>query len=568
MPELAPCPVCGDARSPRVGNGLCLRCLARNAMAVEPDPEPSIGPSEGARSIPEPGAAVPIRGAAPLATLQATTAPPSSLGLDRSRSPHDESTSQMLGPPAPVDPEATSSARIRNFGDYEILREIARGGMGVVYQARQISRNRLVALKMILAGQLADADQVRRFYTEAEAAAGLDHPGIVPVYEVGQHGGQHYFAMGFIEGESLAHRVAGGPLPPRAAAGLLEQVAQAVQYAHQHGVIHRDLKPGNVLLDIHGRPRVTDFGLAKKVEAGGGPTTSGRIMGTPNYMPPEQAAGRSREVREAADVYALGAILYCLLTGRPPFQGATPMDTLIQVLEQEPVPPRQLNARVPRDLETIGLKCLRKEPGKRYLSAAALAEDLRRHLAGEPILARPVGRAERLGRWCKRNPWVAGTISTVAAALVAVAVISALFTRALEKSLSQSNQRLAVVNFERAQGAFERGEIGPGLLFLAASQRSARAAGDPAWQHARPRQPVGLATPGPPGEGRLLPRQGCDLCGLQSRRQDHPHRRQGQHGPALGRRDGLPHRRAPGAWGRRRRRAVQPRRQDGPHRQP
>ena len=227
---------------------------------------------------------------------------------------------------------------VRYFGDYELLSEIARGGMGVVYKARQVKLNRLVALKMILAGNLAGEAEIRRFYLEAEAAANLDHPGIVPIYEVGQHEGQHYFSMGFVEGQSLAQRVAEGPLPPREAAALMVQIAEAVQYAHEKGVIHRDLKPGNVLLDAQGRPKVTDFGLAKKLQSDSGLTASGQIMGTPSYMPPEQAQGRA-DIGPLADVYSLGAMLYCLLTGRPPFQAASAMDTLKQVLEQDPPAP-------------------------------------------------------------------------------------------------------------------------------------------------------------------------------------------------------------------------------------
>ena len=262
--------------------------------------------------------------------------------------------------------------------------------MGVVYQARQVSLNRPVALKMILAGQLAGDDEVKRFYLEAEAAANLDHPGIVPIYEIGEHEGQHFFSMGFVEGTSLAAKVAGGPLPPNEAASLIVKVAEAVQFAHEKGVIHRDLKPANVLLDSQGQPKVTDFGLAKKLQADSGLTHTGQVMGTPSYMPPEQAEGKN--VGPAADVYALGAILYCLLTGRPPFQAATPMDTLLQVIGQDPVPVRQLNATVPKDLETICLKCLEKDPRRRYGSARALAEELNRFLSGEPIVARPVGR--------------------------------------------------------------------------------------------------------------------------------------------------------------------------------
>ncbi len=319
-----------------------------------------------------------------------------------------------LGSSAPPRPEASEPTRIRYFGDYEIESELARGGMGVVFRARQISLNRPVALKMILAGQLADATDVKRFYTEAEAAANLDHPGIVPIYEVGQHEGQHYFSMGFVEGQSLAQRLAAGPLPPREAAGLMVKVADAIEYAHQRGVIHRDLKPGNILLDRNGHPRVTDFGLAKRLQSDSGLTGSGQIMGTPSYMPPEQAGGNRGEVGPAADVYALGATLYALVTGRPPFQAATPMDTVIQVISDEPVPPRRLNPALERDLETICLKCLEKDPARRYPGAAALEEDLRRFLAGEPILARPVTGAERAIKWARRRPAIATLAGLVA----------------------------------------------------------------------------------------------------------------------------------------------------------
>ncbi len=266
---------------------------------------------------------------------------------------------------------------------------------------------------MILAGQLANDTDVKRFYTEAEAAANLDHPGIVPIFEVGQHEGQHYFSMGFVEGQSLSQRLAGGPLPPREAAELMAKVAGAIEYAHRRGVIHRDLKPGNILLDRDGNPRVTDFGLAKKLEADSGLTGSGQIMGTPSYMPPEQAGGNRGDVGPASDVYALGATLYALLTGRPPFQAATAMDTVLQVIGEEPVPPRRLNASIPGDLETICLKCLEKDASRRYATAQALADDLRRWLGGEPIMARPAGPLERMAKWSRRNPAAAAWLAAI-----------------------------------------------------------------------------------------------------------------------------------------------------------
>ncbi|MCY2992212.1 MAG: serine/threonine-protein kinase [Planctomycetota bacterium] len=309
------------------------------------------------------------------------------------------------------------------FGDYELLEKIAQGGMGVVYKARQISLHRIVALKMILAGQLASDAEVARFRTEALAAADLDHPGIVPVYQVGQYAGQHYFTMGYVAGPSLAAKLAMGPLEPRDAAALVRTVTEAVEYAHQRGVIHRDLKPANILLDQAGRPRVTDFGLAKRISSDSHLTATGQALGTPSFMPPEQAAGKLDEIGPASDVYALGAVLYNLLTGRPPFQAAHPADTLLQVLTEDPVAPRGLNPAVPRDLETIVLKCLDKFPARRYSTAQDLALDLGRFLAGEPIHARPVGRLERGWRWCGRNRRLAAALSSLALALTAAIVL-------------------------------------------------------------------------------------------------------------------------------------------------
>jgi WD40 repeat protein/tRNA A-37 threonylcarbamoyl transferase component Bud32 len=335
-------------------------------------------------------------------------------------------------PPEPAGPGPASGEPARIFGDYELLEEIARGGMGVVYKARQISLSRMVALKMILAGQLASKAEVQRFRTEAEAAANLDHPHIVPIYEVGEHQGQYYFGMKYIDGGSLADQVPRLVRDPKAAAGLLATVARAVHHAHQRGILHRDLKPGNVLLDTQRQPHVTDFGLAKRVESDFGHTRTGAILGTPSYMAPEQARA-DKGLTTAVDVYSLGAILYELLTGRPPFRAAAPLDTVLQVLEREPARPRTVNPAADRDLETICLKCLEKEPARRYDSAALLAEDLERWLASEPIRARPATAWERVRKWAKRRPAAAAlvTVSGVAA-LVLVGLASALWYKAVQ----------------------------------------------------------------------------------------------------------------------------------------
>jgi WD40 repeat protein len=322
-----------------------------------------------------------------------------------------------------VPESASTEPPSRTFGDYELIAEIARGGMGVVYRARQVRLGRFVALKMIRSAQLASPAELTRFRAEAQAAAGLDHPHIVPIYEVGEFHGQHYFSMKLVEGGSLADALAGGLWQARAAetpqraAALLEKVARAIHVAHQHGILHRDLKPANILLDGQGQPHITDFGLAKRLEVDGRLTQSGALLGTPSYMSPEQAVN-TKMLTTAADIYSLGAILYELLTGRPPFRGESVLEILEQVRHREPQPPREVRPHVPRDLETICLTCLHKDPRLRYDSAEGLADELRRYLAGEPILARPVTAWERGWRWCRRNPWIA--------VLLAVAVLSLL----------------------------------------------------------------------------------------------------------------------------------------------
>ncbi|HYV34545.1 MAG TPA: serine/threonine-protein kinase [Gemmataceae bacterium] len=333
---------------------------------------------------------------------------------------------------APLRGNASSESSIQIPG-YEILGEVGRGGMGVVYKARALRLDRIVALKMLLAGTHAGEMERARFVHEAESVARLQHPHIVALYEAGQHGNLPYFTLEFIAGGSLADFLNGTPLPPMTAARLVEQVARGMHYAHERGIVHRDLKPANILLvksEERGAanevvsssliPKITDFGLAKNVAVTNALTTTGAVFGTPSYMAPEQAVGASKEVGAGADVFALGAVLYECLTGRPPFQGPTPTETLLNVLQSEPVPPSYLQRTVPRDLETICLKCLRKGVPQRYASALELAEDLRHFQAGEPIRARPVGRVERMLKWCKRHPAVAA-LSAILVLFIVVA---------------------------------------------------------------------------------------------------------------------------------------------------
>lgn len=337
-------------------------------------------------------------------------------------------------------------ASVRALGDYELLEEVARGGMGVVFRARQRSLGRQVAVKVLLGGHFAGAEARARFREEAAAAAALQHPHIVAIHEVGEHEGQPFFSMDFVEGRTLAALVAEqGPLPGRRAAELLAVIARAVAFAHGQGVLHRDLKPSNVLLDPFGQPRITDFGLAKRLRGSSAElTATGQALGSPAYAAPEQVRGRG-ELGPAADVYSLGALLYHLLTGRPPFQGDTLAAVLRQVAEGEPVSPRRLNPSVSRDLETICLKCLEKEPARRYPDAAALAEDLERTVRHEPLRARPVGPLAHAWRWARRHPAVAVLGALLGLTLLGVAAGSAVAAARLARA-----ERAAVGHLRRA----------------------------------------------------------------------------------------------------------------------
>ncbi len=368
------------------------------------------------------------------------------------------------GPSAEAGPD-----ELPRIPGYEFLCELGRGGMGIVYKARHLALNRLVALKMLRAGAQAGTEDVVRFLTEAEAAARLRHPNIVQVHDVGSRGGQPYFTMEFVDGGNLAQKLAGAPQPAREAAALVEALARAVDLAHQNAVIHRDLKPSNVLLTGDGTPKVSDFGLAKRVELGSGITETGTTLGTPSYMAPEQAQGNTRAVGPAVDVYALGAVLYETLTGRPPFRAETPAHTVMQVIGDEPVPPARLNPKVPRDLETVCLQCLHKNPTRRYASAQALADDLRRFLAGEPVAARRTPAWERAVKWARRRPAAAALVALLAVTFVGLAAATALLTAANQR------ERDARAQATRAQLVAEQKALEAAQARLAAEDNARQA---------------------------------------------------------------------------------------------
>src|SRR5438128_4387652 len=367
-----------------------------------------------------------------------------------------------LGPLQDEDEDALGSVAARmqmEFGDDKLLEEIGRGGQGVVYRAHQKSLNRTVALKVIGLGQWATKTHLKRFRLEAEAAASLEHPGIVPIHEVGERDGSCYFSMKFVEGGQLDEVAKRQPIPIRQAVELIAKVARTVHYAHEHGILHRDIKPGNILLDQKGGPHLTDFGLARLVESESTVTRTLEVMGTPSYMEPEQAVGNNAAVSSATDVYGIGAVLYQLLTGHPPFAGGTTYETIKLLLDTEPRQPRLLNPKIDRDLSTICFKCLEKDPRRRYASALALAEDLEHWLKHEPILARHTGIFTRGKKWLRRNP----TSALLATSLMGLAAAAGWIVWKSEFILAAPEKSIAVLPFENLSGQKETGAFVDGV---------------------------------------------------------------------------------------------------------
>jgi WD40 repeat protein/serine/threonine protein kinase len=352
------------------------------------------------------------------------------------------------------------------FGDYFLEKEIAHGGMGVVYRARQMSLDRTVAIKLLLLGRYSSAESIERFRREAQAIGALRHSGIVTVHEVGEHEGQHYIAMEYVDGPTLSELLRGGPLTPQRAAEIVRDVARAVHYAHERGVLHRDIKPSNVLLDSSGRARITDFGLAKKLDGSTDLTVTGQMVGTPNYLSPEQAAGRNAEIGPASDIYAIGALLYELLTGRPPFMANSLQETLLRIRDAEPISPRAQNPAVDREIETICLKCLEKEPQRRYVSADALAQELERWLRREPIQARPCSTWMRVRKWTLRQPRLAALLLISIVAIVAFVVGQTIMTLRLNKANTRLSTSLSELRWRAVDDADRAGNVDEAIAWL------------------------------------------------------------------------------------------------------
>jgi WD40 repeat protein/serine/threonine protein kinase len=441
--SLRHCPNCGLEVPDSGWEGLCPKCLVLVSLrGVFPSP----GQSEKGPDFPD--------------SMPASHQPAAMLA----RTNEQEVQSQDLS--AGID---------RSFGDYQLLEEIGRGGMGVVFKARQLSLNRTVAVKILLAGPMAGGQRMERFRAEAKAVAQLQHPNVVAIYGVGEHNGAPFFSMEYIPGRTLADLVAQKPLPPEVAARYVRTVSEAIKYAHERGIVHRDLKPSNVLIDDSGRPRITDFGLAKRLPSSSDSqvlalnsevTLTGQVLGSPSYLAPEQAGDNRAKVGPASDVYALGAILFHLLTGRPPFLSETLEGTLLQVLTTDPVGARQFNPALPRDLETICSKCLQKEPGQRYQSAQALAEDLGRFLERRPIVARPTGPIARLWRWCERHPATAAAVALLQISFAAgLAGILLEWHRAHQDELSLQ-RNLYAADVHVAQEAIDDNNLGRATALL------------------------------------------------------------------------------------------------------
>ena len=399
------CRKCGAKIFADAPRGLCTACVLETALGISPD---------------------------------------AVAGVDSSAGRLDELSRDKVKPTSGVKEAVCAASMLGELGDYELLEEIGRGGQGVVFRARQKSLNRTVALKVIRLGQWASKVHLRRFRLEAEAAAKLEHPGIVPIHEVGERDGSCYFSMKFVEGGQLDEVVRRTQMSIRQAAELIAKVARTVHYAHEHGILHRDIKPGNILLDAKGDPHLTDFGLARLVESESSVTQTLDVLGTPSYMAPEQAMGNNAAVTSATDVYGLGAVLYQLLTGQPPFAGGATYETIKLLLDTEARPPRSLNPKVDRDLSTICLKCLEKDPKRRYSSALGLAEDLERWLKHEPIAARRIGIFVRGGKWVRRNP----SIAVMAAMLLALTVPLGVMVWKSEFSRQPVTTGIAVLPFE------------------------------------------------------------------------------------------------------------------------